>query len=75
MQGSNLNETAILRSDMEGIIEKGGEKLKNFEMQFREVNENLKMLNRASSQKRHEGSHNKENNSEAIKDKVNEIKP
>lgn len=47
--------------------------MKNFEVQFKEIHENLKVLNRATSHKKTEFQ-NKENN-DVIKDKVNEIKP
>ena len=62
------------RNEVEHVIERWSEKIKNFEVQFREINENLKVLNRAGNSKRVD-SNNKENNSDLIKDRVNEIKP
>lgn len=47
--------------------------MKYFEIQLKEINENLKILNRTSSHKKTEV--NKENNAEAFKDRINEIKP
>ena len=62
------------RNEVEHVIERWSEKIKNFEVQFREINENLKVLNRAGNSKRVDNN-NKENNSDLIKDRVNEIKP
>jgi chromosome segregation ATPase len=65
-------ENAI-RDEMEHIISRWSEKMKYFEIQLKEINENLKILNRTSSHKKTEV--NKENNAEAFKDRINEIKP
>jgi len=66
------NET-LVRSEVEHVVGRWGDKIKNFEVQLREINENLKVLNRGTTHKKTEFQ-NKENN-EVIKDKVNEIKP
>ena len=70
---TNMSE-GMGRNEVEHVIERWSEKIKNFEVQFREINENLKVLNRAGNSKRVD-SNNKENNSDVIKDRVNEIKP
>lgn len=47
--------------------------MRYFQIQLKEINENLKILNKTSSHKKTES--NKENNAEAFKDRLNEIKP
>lgn len=69
MNQTNLSE-GLTRFDVEHVIEKWSDKIKNYEIQFKEINENLKVLNRNYTNKRGD-SHNKENNSDMIKDKIN----
>jgi hypothetical protein len=70
---SNMGDS-LVRAEVEQVISKWSEKIRNFEVQFKEVNENLKVLNRTSINKKSDGQ-NKENNNELMKDKINEIKP
>ena len=62
------------RGEIEHIIQKWSDKIKQFEVQFKQISENLKVLNRNYTNKRPE-QNNKENNNDLIKDKINEIKP
>ena len=66
---TNLGDS-MGRNEVEHVIEKWSDKIGHFEVQFKEIIENLKVLNRASNNKRVD-SHNKENNSDATKDKIN----
>lgn len=54
--------------NFENILEKWGDKIKYFEVQLKEIQQNLKVLNRTNNHKKPES--NKENN-EGIKDKIN----
>lgn len=65
----NLSDS-MGRNEVEHVIEKWSDKIRHFEVQFREINENLKVLNRAGHGKRGD-SHNKENTSDVIKDRIN----
>ncbi len=47
--------------------------MKNYEVQFKQINANLKVLNRSSTNKKTD--YHKENTTEGIREKVNEIKP
>lgn len=75
IQRAALSDNAR-KEELEHIIEHWSEKMKYFEIQLKEINENIKILNKTSSHhKKSEG--NKENSAatEAFKDKLNEIKP
>lgn len=69
LNATNMTEN-MGRNEVEHVIERWSEKIKNFEVQFKEINENLKVLNRAGNSKRAD-SNNKENNSDLIKDRIN----
>jgi hypothetical protein len=53
--------------NMENFISKWGDKIKMFEVHLKEVNENLKVLNRATHHKKTEVS----SNNDGIRDKIN----
>lgn len=49
---TNLSNESLVRSEVEHVVGKWGDKIKIFEVQLREINENLKVLNRATSHKK-----------------------
>lgn len=46
-----IEDPNSLRGNMEVYLEKWGEKMKSFEVQLKEITENLKLLNKNSSKK------------------------
>ena len=58
------------KNNVQLIVQKWGEKIKLFETQLKEVNENLKILNKHSSKRDYK--QNKQNSSDGnIKDRIN----
>ena len=57
LNNTNLGDS-MGRNEVEHVIEKWSDKIRHFEVQFKEITENLKVLNRASNNKRVD-SHNK----------------
>lgn len=70
MDDSAHQSSEYMRNNFDLILEKWGEKIKYFEVQLKEVNKNLKILNKNSSGKKTEMKESG-NSSEGIKEKIN----
>lgn len=68
---NSLAETK--RSSNEAYLERVGEKVRALQVQMKEMGESVKVLSKHSGKK--QVRQNKENSSQGIKEKLNEIKP